>query len=33
MNPEKTNIDDFEFGDLKVVGYNPHKTIKMKMAV
>lgn len=33
MNPETTNIDDFEFGDFEVVGYNPHKTIKMKMAV
>jgi len=33
MNPETTNIDDFDFGDFEVVGYNPHKTIKMKMAV
>jgi len=33
INPEKTNIDDFEFSDFEVIGYNPHKTIKMKMAV
>jgi dihydrofolate reductase/thymidylate synthase len=33
MNPEKKNIDDFVFEDFEVIGYNPHKTIKMKMAV
>ncbi|CAB9503705.1 Thymidylate synthase [Seminavis robusta] len=33
INPEKKNIDDFLFGDFEVIGYNPHKTIKMKMAV
>ena len=33
MNPDKKNIDDFVFEDFEVVGYNPHKTIKMKMAV
>jgi len=27
------DIDDFVFDDLEVVGYRPHKTIKMKMAV
>jgi dihydrofolate reductase/thymidylate synthase len=27
------NIDGFEYGDLLVVGYNPHKAISMKMAV
>lgn len=26
-------IDDFLYQDLELVGYNPHKTIKMKMAV
>lgn len=26
-------IDDFVYGDFEVVGYRPHKTIKMKMAV
>merc|ERR1719276_490479 len=33
INTEKKNIDDFVFDDFKVVGYKPHKTIKMKMAV
>lgn len=33
MNPDKTGIDDFVFDDFEVIGYNPHKTIKMKMAV
>jgi len=33
INPEKRNIDDFVFGDFEVVGYNPYKSIKMKMAV
>ena len=30
---EYNDIDGFEFGDFEVVGYKPHKTIKMKMAV
>lgn len=33
INPEKKKIDDFNFDDFEVVGYKPHKTIKMKMAV
>jgi thymidylate synthase len=33
INPEKVGIDDFEFSDFELVGYNPHKPIKMKMAV
>jgi thymidylate synthase len=33
MNPDKTDIDSFVFDDFEVVGYNPHKSIKMKMAV
>lgn len=33
INAEKKGIDDFEFDDFKVIGYQPHKTIKMKMAV
>jgi len=33
INPEKKHIDDFVYDDLEVIGYNPHKTIKMKMAV
>lgn len=33
INPAKTDIDDFVYDDLEVIGYNPHKMIKMKMAV
>lgn len=33
INPDKLDIDDFEFKDFEVIGYKPHKTIKMKMAV
>jgi dihydrofolate reductase / thymidylate synthase len=33
INPDKKNIDHFSFEDFEVIGYNPHKTIKMKMAV
>lgn len=33
INPNKTNIDEFQLSDFEVVGYNPHKPIKMKMAV
>jgi len=33
INPDKSGIDDFEFSDFEVIGYKPHKTIKMKMAV
>lgn len=31
--PEKTDIDSFEYKDLEVNDYLPHKSIKMKMAV
>merc|ERR1719403_519007 len=33
INPNKMDIDGFEYKDFKVEGYKPHKTIKMKMAV
>ncbi len=33
INADKKNIDDFDYSDFEVVGYKPHKTIKMKMAV
>ena len=33
INPEKKDIDDFEYSDFTVIGYHPHKTISMKMAV
>eukprot|EP01083_Nonionella_stella_P276799 940855_1 len=32
INPNKKNVDEFEYKDFKVVGYKSHKTIKMKMA-
>mmetsp|Transcript_57926 Transcript_57926/g.67589 ORF Transcript_57926/g.67589 Transcript_57926/m.67589 type:complete len:128 (-) Transcript_57926:156-539(-) len=31
--PADTDIDGFVFEDFEVVGYTPHKSIKMKMAV
>ena len=33
INPDKKDIDDIVYDDLQVIGYNPHKAIKMKMAV
>lgn len=33
INPEKTDIDSFEYSDFTVEGYKPDATIKMKMAV
>jgi len=33
INPEKKEIDSFVYSDLKVEGYDPWPTIKMKMAV
>lgn len=33
INPDKKNIDDFVFEDFEVAGYEPHKLIKMDMAV
>jgi len=33
INPEVKSIDGFNFSDFKIVGYKPHKNIKMKMAV
>ena len=33
INPDKKNIDDFVYEDLKVFGYHPYKKISMKMAV
>ena len=33
INPDKKGIDDFDFSDFEVIGYKPHKSIKMKMAV
>eukprot|EP00483_Globobulimina_turgida_P001462 UN01464 len=33
INPNNKCVDDFIYQDFKVVGYKPHKTIKMKMAV
>jgi dihydrofolate reductase / thymidylate synthase len=33
INPDKKDIDDFEFSDFTLIGYNPDKKIKMEMAV
>lgn len=33
INPEITSIDDFTMDDIKLVDYNPQKTIKAKMIV
>lgn len=33
INPEKTDIDSFEFSDFEIIGYDPHPKIEMKMAV
>lgn len=33
INPDKKDIDSFVFEDFELVDYNPHKTIKMQMAV
>ncbi len=33
INPDKKDIDSFVFEDFELLDYNPHKTIKMQMAV
>lgn len=33
INPARKNIDDFVAEDFTLVDYQPHKTIKMQMAV
>jgi thymidylate synthase len=33
INKGTTDIDSFHYDDFEVIGYKPHKTIKMKMAV
>jgi len=33
INSETKDIDGFSYEDFKVIGYNPHQTIAMKMAV
>ncbi|GAB4837885.1 hypothetical protein Ancab_039831 [Ancistrocladus abbreviatus] len=33
INPEKKNIDSFVAADFKLIGYDPHRKIEMKMAV
>src|SRR5690554_4319540 len=33
INPDKTDIDSFDFSDFTVSGYDPYPTIKMDMAV
>ena len=33
VNTKNKNITDFNFSDLEIVDYKPHKSIKMKMSV
>jgi dihydrofolate reductase/thymidylate synthase len=33
INPSKKDIDSFAASDLKLVGYDPHQKIEMKMAI
>ncbi|KAL9296399.1 hypothetical protein ACSQ67_022295 [Phaseolus vulgaris] len=33
INPKKKDIDSFVAADLKLIGYDPHQKIEMKMAV
>lgn len=33
LDPDVKNIDDFTMDDVKVIGYNPHPTIKFEVAV
>jgi dihydrofolate reductase/thymidylate synthase len=33
INPSKKGIDSFVASDFKLVGYDPHQKIEMKMAI
>jgi dihydrofolate reductase/thymidylate synthase len=33
INPNKKDIDSFAAADFKIIGYEPHQKIEMKMAV
>ncbi len=33
INPDKTDIFDFEFEDFMITGYEPHERIKAEIAV
>ncbi|MCI19316.1 bifunctional dihydrofolate reductase-thymidylate synthase-like [Trifolium medium] len=33
INPQKKDIDSFVATDFKLIGYDPHRKIEMKMAV
>lgn len=33
INPDVKSIDDFKYDDFTIVGYKPHPTVRMEMAV
>ena len=33
INTDNTEIDNFKYEDFEIVGYNPHKSVKMDMVV
>lgn len=33
INPNVSNIEEFKFEDFELIGYDPHPTIQMEMAV
>jgi len=33
LNPERRNIDEFEIGDVEILGYDPHPAIRAPIAV
>ena len=33
IKKQSENIEDYKLEDFELVGYNPHKTLKMEMAI